>query len=960
MTRGGRARGVGAALAGALLLTALPATAGNAADGDPAAGSGAVSGVVRDDQGGPLEGIDVWAGCYGAGGTSVYEQTAETETAADGTYTFGNLVAGPCDFSFYELQGRLAPEDRWEVPIMAGTTTQLDVVMAAYGFVTGTMVGDDGAPVTGGSVHALAVGRRWSYGGNVSGTGEYTLRVPPGPYRIQFSGSGMASEYFDDVATLEDAQVLTVAAGQTISGIDAVLGAGRVISGVVTSSDGTPVAGLEVSANAAWGEGTSRRTNTAADGTYRLTGLSAVPYTVKVSPTGAQLWLPTTYPATVPVGATQETTDVDVVVELGGRIEGTVTGPDGSEIRGRAQAVDGGANGPLDVFSDGQYSILVAPGDHILEFVADGYAREFYDDVATKDAATPVRVAAGEVLTGIDAVLDSGQSLTGRLTDATGAPAAGVVVDAFGNGMVRTDVDGRYALGGLMPGTVTRVTVEDRDGLRFLPQTFIIDVGATPTLDVTLQRGGVISGHVTDALGGSPDGAVFTNGGGESTFVWHANDPGAYSLVVRPGTHTVGFRATGYLDEYYDDVESSADATQVTVAEGQTVTGIDAVLERGVSIIGTVRDSRGTPIPGLRFHASRGMVGNSWCDQWYDGVTATDGSYAVEDLRPGQPYYVLVCDPSGRYAYTGAYVTTPTEGSVRADVTVRVGGTVSGRVTGPMGEPVAGAAVTVQSGSVPVSATTRADGTYSVAGVTPGANRVEVVPQYGSQYDSQIYDWQANGSRAFGAGGAGTPVTVNEGSAVAGLDMQLWYRDLAHVFYDVPASHPFVREISWMKANGISTGNANGTYGPTASVTREAMAAFLYRMAGRPAYTAPTTSPFRDVARSHPFYKEICWLASTGITTGWSDGTFRPGTAVERQAMAAFLYRFAGKPAFTAPATSPFWDVRPTDPFYKEIAWLASVRVAGGYSDGGYHPTATVDRQAMAAFLNRLDRYVLD
>jgi len=49
------------------------------------------------------------------------------------------------------------------------------------------------------------------------------------------------------------------------------------------------------------------------------------------------------------------------------------------------------------------------------------------------------------------------------------------------------------------------------------------------------------------------------------------------------------------------------------------------------------------------------------------------------------------------------------------------------------------------------------------------------------------------------------------------------------------------------------------------------------------------------VKPSDPFYKEIVWAYQRGITTGWSDGTFRPHDAIERQAVAAFLHRYSKK-----------------------------------------------------------------
>ena len=102
-----------------------------------------------------------------------------------------------------------------------------------------------------------------------------------------------------------------------------------------------------------------------------------------------------------------------------------------------------------------------------------------------------------------------------------------------------------------------------------------------------------------------------------------------------------------------------------------------------------------------------------------------------------------------------------------------------------------------------------------------------------------------------------------------------------------------------MSARGITTGYGDGTFRPSASVNRDAMAAFLYRFADREGKVedtpAPATSPFADVATSNQFYKEIAWLAEQGITKGWDDGTYRPGEPIHRDAMAAFLYRYHEK-----------------------------------------------------------------
>ena len=105
------------------------------------------------------------------------------------------------------------------------------------------------------------------------------------------------------------------------------------------------------------------------------------------------------------------------------------------------------------------------------------------------------------------------------------------------------------------------------------------------------------------------------------------------------------------------------------------------------------------------------------------------------------------------------------------------------------------------------------------------------------------------------------------------------------------------------------------------------------------------------------FEYQIAWLATTGITTGYDDGTFRPSAPVLREQMAAFLFRLSGDEDYEAPAVSPFKDVPTTATFYREISWLADEGISTGYSNGdgtrSFAPTQPVLREQMAAFLYR-------
>lgn len=174
----------------------------------------------------------------------------------------------------------------------------------------------------------------------------------------------------------------------------------------------------------------------------------------------------------------------------------------------------------------------------------------------------------------------------------------------------------------------------------------------------------------------------------------------------------------------------------------------------------------------------------------------------------------------------------------------------------------------------------------------------------------------------------------------------------------------FQSAIGWMRDKGISKGYGDNTYRPFESVSREAMAAFVYRLAGEPKFIPPTESPFKDVDTTSGFYKEIAWMKETGLSKGWSDGTYRPYDTVSREAMAAFMKRFAGDfchvpgaAEFTAPASPTFNDSQNSG-FYKEIEWMRVAGVSTGWLDGTYRPYDNVSREAMAAFMQRLDTHI--
>ena len=185
-------------------------------------------------------------------------------------------------------------------------------------------------------------------------------------------------------------------------------------------------------------------------------------------------------------------------------------------------------------------------------------------------------------------------------------------------------------------------------------------------------------------------------------------------------------------------------------------------------------------------------------------------------------------------------------------------------------------------------------------------------------------------------------------------------------FADVATAHKFYREIAWMHTSGMSTGVKQSSgkphYQPGVGVSREAMAAFLFRLDALKTYQPPASSPFGDIATSHKFYREIAWMRSSGLSTGikTAGGTvYDASSRVSREAMAAFLYRLEKPSGYRPPATSPFADVSTSHKFYREIAWMYESGLSTGIKQRSgkprYAPKDAVSREAMAAFLYRLE-----
>jgi hypothetical protein len=187
-------------------------------------------------------------------------------------------------------------------------------------------------------------------------------------------------------------------------------------------------------------------------------------------------------------------------------------------------------------------------------------------------------------------------------------------------------------------------------------------------------------------------------------------------------------------------------------------------------------------------------------------------------------------------------------------------------------------------------------------------------------------------------------------------DLALTFGPPPNGFSDVPtADDP---AVDWMTAVGVTTGYPDGTFQPAGQLNRQQVAAFLYRLAGQPHFTPPSTQTFKDVPKpsgssaGHPFYREIEWLAASGITTGYPDGTFRSLVTLNRQQIATFMYRIAG--ATSTSTAEPFSDVNPGHAFHRQIAWAYAQGIMDGTTATTFSSNLVMTRAKLADAFHRL------
>ena len=180
-------------------------------------------------------------------------------------------------------------------------------------------------------------------------------------------------------------------------------------------------------------------------------------------------------------------------------------------------------------------------------------------------------------------------------------------------------------------------------------------------------------------------------------------------------------------------------------------------------------------------------------------------------------------------------------------------------------------------------------------------------------------------------------------------------------FTDVSTSDWFYDDVAFVYKNGLFSGTDSRSFSPNASMTRAMLVTVLYRLEGDPTVTG--RSSFTDVRSGAYYEKSVIWAAANGIVTGTDSTSFSPDAKVTREQLAAILYRYAQYRKLDTDASAKlnsFTDADSVSAYASEaLGWAVSEGLINGAS-GKLMPKGDATRAQVAAILHRFVKNVLN
>ena len=177
----------------------------------------------------------------------------------------------------------------------------------------------------------------------------------------------------------------------------------------------------------------------------------------------------------------------------------------------------------------------------------------------------------------------------------------------------------------------------------------------------------------------------------------------------------------------------------------------------------------------------------------------------------------------------------------------------------------------------------------------------------------------------------------------------------ADKFTDVDQTLWYHEGIDYVIEKGMMNGTSSTTFAPNADTTRGMIVTILYRLEGSPAVAS--AAGFSDVAAGQYYADAVAWASANGIVTGYDSSKFGPNDKITREQMAAILYRYAGFKKYDVSKTSDlssYTDNASISSYAADaLKWANAEGLINGMGDGRIAPQGSAVRAQAAALLMR-------
>ena len=174
-------------------------------------------------------------------------------------------------------------------------------------------------------------------------------------------------------------------------------------------------------------------------------------------------------------------------------------------------------------------------------------------------------------------------------------------------------------------------------------------------------------------------------------------------------------------------------------------------------------------------------------------------------------------------------------------------------------------------------------------------------------------------------------------------------------FTDVGPGDWFLENVKYVYEKGLMNGTSDTTFSPKKTTNRAMIVTILHRLEGTPAPDAQ--APFTDVPAGQYYAEAVAWAAANGIVNGTSDTTFAPLNNITREQMAAILYRYAQYKEYDVSGSadlSAFTDAASiSDYAVSALQWAVDAGLINGKGNGILDPKGSATRAEVSAILSR-------